>query len=176
LLALLVLAAVLALSGRRPVAALAFHPFHPRSGAVFLAVTAVTTALAEALRWATGQPLVPPFVVELYGTSTAHPWWLAVLAVFVVVPALFEEVLFRGVLLPSLARTPFLRPAGAVVATSLLWALVHSQYGAIDQAAVFLLGLALGAARLQSGSTLLPVLLHGALNLVAFAQAAWVLG
>jgi uncharacterized protein len=124
----------------------------------------------EVARLALGEPLVPPFMVDLYQSAV----WLPLLYVaFVLMAPLFEELLFRGFLLPGLAASPLLGTAGAVAVSALLWALVHGQYGWIDKAVVLALGLVLGAARARTGSTLLSLGLHASINLAAVLQTAW---
>lgn len=87
---------------------------------------------------------------------------LFLLAVVVVGPA-FEELLFRGFLMEGLTPTP-LGQAGALTVSTLLWTLLHGQYDAIGLVLVFGCGMILGLARLNTGSLLLPIVLHGAFN------------
>ena len=90
-------------------------------------------------------------------------------AAIALVPALCEEVLLRGVVLPSLRS--LLGSAGAVAASSLLFALIHDSY---RRPFTFVVGLGLGVLRVRSGSLTPPVLAHASLNTITF-QAAWVL-
>ena len=80
---------------------------------------------------------------------------------------IFEEVLFRGFLFKGLERTS-LGGNGAVFLTSIIFTIIHVQYG-LSIMLVMLLPMAilLGYARLKSNSLLLPILLHSINNLVA---------
>lgn len=126
----------------------------------------------EALAVLLERPAVPDFMVQVYRSAGSLP--LLYLAVGVLAPV-FEELLFRGFLIPGLAAG---WGAGAAVGMSAaLWTLIHGfQYDLFDLGMVFLLGLGLGWMRVRTGSTLLPMLLHTANNLVATAQVGWYLG
>jgi membrane protease YdiL (CAAX protease family) len=99
---------------------------------------------------------------------------LSVLAI-AIGPAICEELLFRGALLPSLART--LGPAGGVAAAAALFGIIHVDFtsGAIPSlyrvpfAAV--IGVALGALRLASGSIVTPMVAHAIVNTITFLVA-----
>ena len=91
------------------------------------------------------------------------------LAVSVIAPVV-EEITFRGFLYRGWVGP--LRPGGAVVATALLWALLHVQYDVFDMVQIFVLGLALGYIRWRSGSTLLTILLHMLNNVIAMIETA----
>ena len=116
------------------------------------------------------RPLVPEFMLAAYRTAHGLPWLY--LAVVVAAPV-FEELLFRGFLLPGLAAA--LGAVGAALLSSAAFALLHLQYDLFDMSSVFVLGLLLAAVRLKTGSTLLTIALHAATNLVATLQVAWVL-
>jgi membrane protease YdiL (CAAX protease family) len=74
--------------------------------------------------------------------------------------------LFRGFLFRGWARSPrSVWPA--IVAISLLWALMHVQYDWTGIAQIFVVGLFLGWMRWWSASTLLTFLLHALFNLEA---------
>lgn len=164
--ALLVLARRLGLDLR---ADLGLRPPTWRQGLLWTGATAVVAVAGEAARLALGEPLVPPFMVDLYASAVWLPlFWVA----FVGMAPLFEELLFRGFLLPGLASSPRLGTSGAVVGSAVLWALVHGQYGWTDKAVVLALGLVLGAARARTGSTLLALGLHALINLAAVLQTA----
>jgi CAAX protease family protein len=122
----------------------------------------------DLLARALDRPVNPPVMVEMYQTAVWPPlFWLAVVAA----APLFEETLFRGFLLPSLAMSRLGR-AGAVVLTSALFAALHLQYDLFDMAAVLALGALLAAARLASGSILLTFGMHVVTNLLALVQIA----
>ena len=134
----------------------------------WLGATAVLVVLTDLTTTALGRPVVPEFMSEVY--ATAQPVWLLWIALVVGAP-LFEETFFRGFLLAGL-KDSVLRPAGAVVATSVLWSLLHLQYDAFGILTVFAMGLLFGLARIRTGSLLVPMVLHAAVNLTATIQAA----
>ncbi len=79
----------------------------------------------------------------------------------VVVAPVVEEVLFRGMLLPALARLVGVRPALVVVAV--LFALVHGLY--LPSAIIFfILSIAFSLAYIHRGTLVTPVVMHAAFN------------
>jgi membrane protease YdiL (CAAX protease family) len=91
---------------------------------------------------------------------------LVSVTVIALLPALAEELVVRGVLLPSLVR-----PLGAtlaVVGSSILFALMHDPYRYLFTLAV---GLVLGALRLRTGSLWPPIVAHATLNTLTFLVA-----
>jgi membrane protease YdiL (CAAX protease family) len=97
--------------------------------------------------------------------------WLAV----VVGAPVGEEIFFRGFLFAGLAKSR-LGGTGAIVLSSLAWAVIHVQYDPFDMAYIFLLGLVIGAFRLKTNSLWPPILMHALVNLIAMIQTAWLLG
>jgi len=91
--------------------------------------------------------------------------WLLVLGVGIMAPIL-EELIFRGFLLKEFSYT-FLGTSGAVVLTSLIWALIHSQYDLVYLAIIFVTGLLFGIARVMSHSLLVPIAMHIIFNVSA---------
>lgn len=89
---------------------------------------------------------------------------LLVLSLAVLTP-IFEELFFRGFLLEGL-RQSRLGEAGAILMTSSLWAVMHSG-GPFRWLGLILFGTLLARARLRTGSTYLPVVIHAISNLVA---------
>lgn len=85
---------------------------------------------------------------------------LFVLATVVVAPVA-EEVIFRGVLLPWLAR--WMRPGAALAWATIVFALGHLYYGA-GVLLIALYGLVFGWARLRTGDLRAPIALHAMLN------------
>lgn len=101
---------------------------------------------------------------------------LVSLLVIAILPGVCEELVVRGVLLPSLAHG--LGPAAgqrawvAVLASALLFAAIHlDPYRFLFTLSI---GLALGVVRLGTGSLWPPVLAHGSLNALTFAVAPFV--
>jgi membrane protease YdiL (CAAX protease family) len=111
-------------------------------------------------------------------------------AVIGLAPGLFEELVFRGVLLPSLVRpfqalwdrigacfwkrrtlahTPEFAPAVAVVVSALIFAAIH--FDIYRFVFTLTMGLVFGTIRLSSGSLLPSVVAHATLNTVTFLVA-----
>jgi membrane protease YdiL (CAAX protease family) len=88
-----------------------------------------------------------------------------VLGVVVAGPVL-EELVFRGIAFGLLLRTR-IGGIGAVLATALIWSLIHLQYSATVIAIIFVSGLVLGLARWRSDSLFLPMAMHMLWNLYA---------
>jgi hypothetical protein len=84
----------------------------------------------------------------------------------VVLAPLFEEVVFRGVLLPVLASS--LGRAWGVFASALVFGVAHLSVGELPPLVV--LGIGLGLLRLSSGRLIPCVLMHALWNGVTFAN------
>jgi membrane protease YdiL (CAAX protease family) len=78
-----------------------------------------------------------------------------------------EELLVRGFMFRGWSES-FLGPIGAIVLTSAVWAMTHTQYDWFGRLEVFGIGLALGHFRWRSDSTWLAVMVHSAFNTVIF--------
>lgn len=125
-------------------------------------------ATCDAVTWLLGRPIVPPAVELAYRSADGKAaLWIAL----VLAAPLFEEVFFRGFVITGLAPSR-LGASGAVIVSSLVWAAIHSQYDLYGIATVFLLGLVLGAARVSTGSVLVPMAMHMVTNVIATAEAA----
>lgn len=113
-------------------------------------------------------PMHPPrsgTAEQILGTTSwgTQALWFAVLALAAPV---WEELMFRGFLLPSLAA--YLPPWAAVAATSLVFALVHfSRDGLLP---LLLLGCVFGAAYAATRNLLAPIALHSLWNCWLLAQ------
>jgi membrane protease YdiL (CAAX protease family) len=93
-------------------------------------------------------------------------WSLAAIAV---APAVFEELLVRGILLPSLRAV-----AGdvvAIVVSALFFALMHFDWYRFPF--TLAVGLALGVLRVRTGSLWPSVIAHATLNALTFSAAPW---
>jgi len=87
-------------------------------------------------------------------------------------PAACEEILFRGVVLPSLARP--LGAIGAVLASALMFGLIHLDVAGDVPAFTripfaILVGVGLGLLRVRTGSLVPPILGHAVLNTITFS-------
>ncbi len=93
--------------------------------------------------------------------------WLWSLAAIALVPALCEELLVRGIDLPSFR--PALGSAGAVVASAFVFAALHLDgYRFLF---TFVAGLVLGVIRLRTGLLGPSMITHAALNALTFVAA-----
>tara|TARA_Y100001968_G_scaffold332358_1_gene390230 strand:- start:1369 stop:2712 length:1344 start_codon:yes stop_codon:yes gene_type:complete len=84
----------------------------------------------------------------------------------VVLAPFFEELIFRGVLLPVLGKK--LGRWGGVIVSSLIFGLAHLSVGELP--ALFVLGIGLGVLRISSGRLLPCALMHSLWNGVTFAN------
>jgi membrane protease YdiL (CAAX protease family) len=104
-----------------------------------------------------------PLLEMVLGTSDG--WALLAFALTAVVLApLFEETLFRGVLLPVLSR--HLGAPGAVVLSALVFAIAHLSLA--ELVPLFVLGVGLGLLRWQTGRLGASVCLHALWNGLTF--------
>lgn len=116
-----------------------------------------------------GRESSPGFMVEVLKTARADgALWLLVIAFCVTAPAM-EELFARGFLYRGWSES-FLRPAGAIILSSLVWTAMHLQYDLFFLGQVFSIGLLFGYLRYRSNSTWLPIVLHGINNLAATVQ------
>lgn len=107
------------------------------------------------------------YVIDLYrGAQTSGVLWLVLFAVVVAAPFV-EEVLIRGFLYRGWAASR-LGPIGAVVLTSAVWAILHTQYDWLVLSQIFCIGLLLGAIRRRGGSTTSTMILHAIQNSWSF--------
>ncbi len=136
--------------------------------ALGIGTLAVFIPVSDSLMYLSGRPIVPEFMVDAWQTAGFLP--LLILALVVAAPV-GEELFFRGFLFRGWAESR-LGPAGAIVLTSVLWAVIHLQYDWFQISHIIAGGLLLGWLRYRSDSTLLTILLHGLMNLVATIEAA----
>ena len=88
---------------------------------------------------------------------------------FCVAAPVTEELFARGFLYRGWSES-FLRPAGAIVLSSLVWTALHLQYDWFFFGEVFSIGLLLGYLRYRFNSTWLTIIVHGLNNLAAVVQ------
>ena len=87
----------------------------------------------------------------------------------VVLAPIAEELLFRGLLYWRFKQTRAGDP-GAILATALVFAILHLQYGWRERLLILLDGILIGTARWQSDSLLLTICLHTIGNAYAYYQ------
>lgn len=125
--------------------------------------------LSELLSYSLDKYEPHEFMTSAY--TSAEPLWLLWIAMVVAAP-IFEELFFRGFLLEGLRHT-FMGATGAVILTSLLWAVIHTQYDLYYIVTIFVMGVVLGMARIQTGSVILPIGLHAFVNGLATLQTGY---
>jgi membrane protease YdiL (CAAX protease family) len=100
-------------------------------------------------------------VIEMLCDAQEPLWFRGYLVMLAIVTApLVEELLFRGLALPALAKrfgTSF-----AVLAVSFLFALIHGNVASL--APLFAFAVALSIAYMQTGSLLVPITMHTLFN------------
>jgi membrane protease YdiL (CAAX protease family) len=93
---------------------------------------------------------------------------------FVFLGPLQEELLFRGFFfrgfLPAFGAWP------TIILTAATWAFTHGQYQWFFVGEIFALGMVFGWLRWRSGSTILTIALHAAVNGMALMEAAALAG
>jgi uncharacterized protein len=122
----------------------------------------------EALMYFSGQT-TPASMLDSYRTARqAGLLWLLLIADCLVAPVT-EEFAMRGFLFRGWSKS-FLGPVGAILLTSAVWTLLHTQYNWFFLVQTFLIGLIFGYWRYRAGSTWLTVIMHGAWNTAVMAQ------
>jgi sodium transport system permease protein len=102
------------------------------------------------------QPLVQSLRGLIEGQSPAREFWLPYLFAFAVLPALCEEIVFRGFLLNGLMKSH--RPRTAILLSSFLFALFHMNVFQFLPA--FFLGVVLGLITVRSKSVVPAMFFH----------------
>jgi uncharacterized protein len=95
-------------------------------------------------------------------------FWALIVSVFA---GVFEEIAYRGYLMAYFGT--WLDQWGALAASSLLFGLAHLYQGKWGVPVTALLGALFGWVYLETGSLILPILLHAALDLSAMVTA-WI--
>ena len=113
---------------------------------------------------AMGAKEIPNFMMNIEFPTRLSMYLLAFSVMFIA--PLIEELVFRGFLLKGFSKT-FMGAGGAVVVTSLLWAMMHVQYEFAYVAVIFMIGLVFGYARIQTKSLFVPMTMHLVMNGVA---------
>ena len=146
---------------------LALKPFSLTVGMGMIGLLLIFMIGSQALTYMLDEtPL--SFVDPLYQSVSSV--WLLIFAMVIVAP-IYEELIFRGLLWSAIAEQ-FTSPSdfllklehrGAIVAslvTSLIFAVIHLQYGLYEISTIVVLALIFCYARIKSGSLILPMLLH----------------
>ena len=142
---------------------LALKPFSLATGMGMIGLLLIFMIGSQALTYMLDEtPL--SFVDPLYQSVSSV--WLLIFAMVIVAP-IYEELIFRGLLWSAIAEQFTSRAdteyRGAIVAslvTSLIFAVIHLQYGLYEISTIVVLALIFCYARIKSGSLILPMLLH----------------
>ena len=147
---------------------LALTPFSWVTAGAMIGILVIFMLSSQVLtNWLDKTPL--DFVDPLY--QSVDSVWLLVIAMVIVAP-IYEELVFRGLLWSAISEQ-FSKSRGTVIAsivTSIIFAVIHLQYGLYEITTIMLLALIFCYARIKSGSVLLPILLHIINNGVAMGQ------
>lgn len=128
----------------------------------WLLVLVLFVACSDTLTFFLGRPIVPEFMVGIHTTAHFRPLlWLAL----IIAAPLSEEIFFRGFLFKGIESSK-MGPIGAIIITSLLWSVLHTQYDLYGIASIFTGALVLGWARLKSNSIYIPIAMHTLMNLI----------
>jgi len=129
----------------------------------------------DAVSRATGREVTPGFMGEVLQSARADgALWLLVIAFCVAAPVT-EELFARGFLYRGWSESA-LRPAGAILLSSVVWTALHLQYDWFFFGEVFSIGLLLGYLRYRFHSTWLTIFVHALNNLAAVAQTMLLAG
>lgn len=110
------------------------------------------------------------FYINMYNSTTHH--WIFFITLAITGP-LIEELVFRGFMFSGFASS-FLRPAGAIIVTALLWAGLHYFTGGLFLMFYLIIpGLAVGIARYKTNSLLTPIMMHSLVNLGEVVKIAF---
>jgi membrane protease YdiL (CAAX protease family) len=137
-----------------------------RDLALGIGVTLLLMIAMDGSSWLIGRDVVTQFQLDAYRTARATGWLPFLFAAVVIAAPVGEDVMHRGFLFRGWARSPATAPI-AIVAISLLWAVLHIQYDWFGIAQIVVIGLVLGWLRWRSGSTLLTIFCHALINLGA---------
>jgi len=138
----------------------------------WLLLTVVLGIVLDGAARLAGYTSIPEWMEAIYLSAGSLP--LLVFALIVVAP-IFEELSFRGFLFEGLRRS-WLGDSGTILVTSLVWAVIHTQYQLVYVLQIFALGLLLGAARLRTGSIVTPIAMHALFSAIAIVQVVVELG
>ncbi|ATL72053.1 CPBP family intramembrane metalloprotease [Nocardia terpenica] len=132
----------------------------PTSGVVRLAMVTVVVSAAALTGWALATHPVPS---PYYQGLQPMPLWLAVLGVLggAIVNAIWEEALFRGVVLTELAANWGIWPAVVIQALATGFAHLNGfPSGWVGMAMTATWGLVLGIVRVRTGGVGIPYVIH----------------
>lgn len=172
--ALLVLWLAIRLARRSFAAYLALRRPAARDILLALAASLALLVTLDAIAVIAGYPVSPDFVLtSVRSARDSGTLWLLLLGFCVAAPV-GEEFIFRGFVYRGWSATA-LGPAGAILLSSALFAIIHLQYEWFYLAGIFAVGSLFGYLRYRLRSTWTTVIAHGFYNLVAAVQGLWLI-
>jgi membrane protease YdiL (CAAX protease family) len=133
-----------------------------------IAVIAVWDGISRLM----GRDVAPGFMVDVLKSAQADGALWLLLVAFCIGAPITEEFLVRGFLYRGWSES-LLRPAGAIVLSSLVWTAMHLQYDWFFFGEIFSMGLLFGYMRYRTGSIWVTVVMHALNNLAATLQTIW---
>lgn len=133
---------------------------------IWLAVLALFIVVTDCISYFVKGQIVPDVMHQQYETAGFLPLFL--FSIIVIAP-LFEELFFRGFLFEGI-RYSKLGNIGAILITSVLWAVIHMQYDLFTISIIFFSGIIFGIARLKTNSLYTVILMHSAMNIIAISE------
>lgn len=141
-----------------------------RNLAICLGLTVLLVVVSDFVTAQSGRDVIPEFMSGIYASSRdAGMGFFFLLGITLIVLApLGEEIVFRGFFYRGLRSG--LGPLAAILVTAATWSALHAQYELFFMAQIFAFGIFLGWIRWRSGSLLLVMMLHAAINALALVQ------
>ncbi len=136
----------------------------PRLYLAAIVVMFIWLAAYNALVWLIAYDQWQADLLKYNAVIFSENWWIFALVVVVGAP-LSEEILFRGFLLPALARSQ-LGFMGAAFVSSMAWAALHWDYSTSGLIEIFLIGVYFSGLLWITGSLWVGIICHGAYNMV----------
>jgi len=138
----------------------------------WLLITLAMVGISDFVAFLLKKPIVPEILISHYKTAKFIP--LLFFALVVAAP-MYEELLFRGFVFKGLLESKA-GAIGAVMITGLVWAVLHLQYDIAQVVWIFVFGVVLGLARLNTRSIFPSVIMHSVMNLVVCIEMAVLAG
>ena len=138
-------------------------------GVAFASLVILLPAL-DAFAYLVGQPIIPPFVIDIYKSAQSQGSMLLLWLAIVIAAPIAEEIIFRGFIFRGWVR-PTPRPMLGILIITIFFTIIHIQYNWFGMLQVFMIGLLLTWTRWRSSSTLLPMAMHVIANFYAMLQA-----
>ncbi len=132
--------------------------------AIFLPILLVSFAYMQLLR-AFGCDTEPQEVIKLLREAESPITIAALTFIAVVAAPVVEEVIFRGIMLPFLAK--HMSVGSAVLLVSFVFAAIHLHVPALVP--IFLLAIGLSLSYIATGSLTVPIITHACFNAIGLA-------